>query len=43
MYKYLQIVSVQQRGETTKNRPWLVIIPFKIYLESFPVQKQFIF
>ena len=26
-----------------RNRPWLFFIPFKIYLESFPIQKQFTF
>ena len=26
-----------------KNQPWLTIIPFKICLESFPIQKPFIF
>ena len=27
----------------TKNRLWLIIIPFKIYLESFSIQKLLIF
>ena len=35
--------TVQQRGEATKNRPWLIVISFKIYLESFPIQKLFNF
>ena len=35
--------SVQQTCEATKNRPWLIIIPFRINLESFPIQKLFIF
>ena len=45
--------KIQQAGGTreihlnrfvaTKNRPRLIIIPFKIYLESFPIQKLFIF
>ena len=27
------------KKKTEKNRPWLIIIPFKIYLQSFPIQK----
>ena len=27
----------------TKNRPGLIIIPLKTYLESFPIQKLLIF
>ena len=37
------VFSVQQTCEATKNRPWLIIIPFRINLESFPIQKLFIF
>ena len=29
--------------KSQKNRPRLIFIPFKIYLESFPIQKLFIF
>ena len=37
-----QYIAYSWKSET-KNRPWMIIIPFKIYLKSFPIQNLFHF